>query len=368
MSKIELVLFMITLLVVFIGLIFSLKKIINNEDPSTLFFTTGIGFALDSFGGNFLSNLNFAFSNIKNWKTNFRLNLSFSQSNFSSTELCTGIFFVVIGVLFVLYTKKRLFILNINGYSETKVEDHYKSLKLSQFSFKEKEIDIINDIKVKMTNDEADRIIKRITRKVDSFKEESKDNKRAYTGIAQIPFIVYAGTLLRKVNFDRFFEFDKMQTHTYRELSDKCEYEKLENNTDFSKFDKEITDILVAISTTKQITNEKLSHFKSNNIVQLALKEPKDNAIQSKQQLVDYKNKIIDVLNDLQVRFPKLEKFHLFISSQSCLPFEIGKVIEDYRNAETIVYHFDMQSEEKYPWGIVINGKNKGKFVDRRKN
>ena len=48
-----------------------------------------------------------------------------------------------------------------------------------------------------------------------------RKNKRGYTGIAPIPLIMYAGTILGKEKIDEYYEFDKKETNTYYRLKNK---------------------------------------------------------------------------------------------------------------------------------------------------
>ena len=56
---------------------------------------------------------------------------------------------------------------------------------------------------------------------------------------------------------------------------------------------------------------------------------------------------------------------NLVYSGQSCLALELGKVFfDDTRMPEVTNYHYDFQNQvTKYPWGIIINGHNKGKLI-----
>lgn len=60
-----------------------------------------------------------------------------------------------------------------------------------------------------------------IEEQVNAFKNETIERKRGYTGIAPIPFIMYAGTLLERGEINYYYEFDKIDTNDYYKLEHK---------------------------------------------------------------------------------------------------------------------------------------------------
>ena len=104
-----------------------------------------------------------------------------------------------------------------------RLENYFKSLKMSNFEFKEREIDFVKIYKKMFAptlNKEVFECIKEdIQEKITAFKNESKEVKRGYTGIAPIPFIMYAGTFLQREVIDEYYEFDKKETETYYKLT-----------------------------------------------------------------------------------------------------------------------------------------------------
>ncbi|WP_141235344.1 SAVED domain-containing protein, partial [Priestia megaterium] len=55
---------------------------------------------------------------------------------------------------------------------------------------------------------------------------------------------------------------------------------------------------------------------------------------------------------------------HLVYSGQSCLAFEVGKLMDNQRMVEIINYHYKQQNNPSYPWGIVLNGDRKGTYIE----
>ena len=45
-----------------------------------------------------------------------------------------------------------------------------------------------------------------------AFRNETSKITKGYTGIAPIPFIMYAGTFLNRVKINEYYEYDKIKT------------------------------------------------------------------------------------------------------------------------------------------------------------
>ena len=125
------------------------------------------------------------------------------------------------------------------------------------------------------------------------------------------------------------------------------------------------SNFVIAISITRNITDTQLKQFEEKfNIIKLEVDEPYDNKIRYKEQLNEYVNSIFDLIEKTSQMFNNIKSINVICSSQSCLALEMGKrSVDTTRIPEIISYQFENQSDIKYPWGIVINGKNKGKLI-----
>lgn len=292
------------------------------------------------------------------------------EGSFNFWYFGLGIALISISVLIYLNSKKKLYILNINAYIPMRIEDFFKGMKMSNFEFKEREIDLIKIYKrifSKRLDDESFECIKdEIEQKVEAFKNETSDIKRGYTGIAPIPFIIYAGTFLERIQIKNYYEFDKIATQSYYKLREdkKIKFPQLKINTDIDNLNKLNTEVVLSISLTQFITREDLCQFLNLDIVEMGTGMTKDNIIIGKEQLFQYNNLIFETIEKLGKKLPKLKTIHIVYSGQSCLALEMGKrSIDSTRLPQIISYQFEIQSEIKYPWGIVINGADKGKLI-----
>ena len=344
-----------------IGAFFVIKQFSNQNKEqgiSSLLITTALSLIVGSFGSfwdkfiQFLSIL----KNSETAKESIAIIKETSEPNIP--QLITGAILLIAGIYFWKYIKNKIYILNINGYYDKRIEGNNRDLGLGKFEFKEREIDFIQTYKKGINPTTTKDIANMLKEKVTSFKDESKEFKRGYTGIAPIPFVALAGTYLQREKIDHYFEFDKIDTEKYYELKEGNGYSALEVKTDLNHLNPNVTEVVLSISVTKEIKDVQLTQFEGIDIVKLAVDTPEDNKIRYTNQLKDYVKTIMDTIEEIGAT-----KVHLVCSSQSCLALEIGKRIENYRMAQVICYFFDMHNQKKYPWGIVLNGDEKGKYI-----
>ncbi|HBG8471718.1 TPA: SAVED domain-containing protein [Clostridioides difficile] len=356
------------IIVIIIGIIFTVlkfKKSKKEEGVASLLFTTGITLITSSTPATIDKCLDLLCNMTK-------LNNTVSSTDgFNYPYFVVGVILVGISIFQYIHIKKKIYILNINGYMHKKIEDFFGNLKIDNFEFKEREIDFVKIYKKLFCyklNEEAFMCIKEdIEDKVKAFKEETKNNiKRGYTGIAPIPFIMYAGTFLQRENIDEYYELDKISSETYYKLTTHkgVDFQEIKLKTDINSLNKSNTELVVTISLTQKITDSDLSQFSNIDKIHIGIDDLKDNAIRSKEILNEYKNFIFDNIEKLLKEFPYLKTIHLVYAGQSCLALEMGKrSFDSTRLPEIIIYQYEGQSNKKYPWGIIINGQKKGDLV-----
>lgn len=291
--------------------------------------------------------------------------------DFNIPYFVLGIVLIILSIVLTYFKKTSVTILNINGYFKRTIDESIKNSKDLRTNIKEYEINFVDIyqriFKKRLDNESYECILGKIKEDIDAYKNYSRDGKRGYTGIAPIPLIMYAGTILGKEKIDEYYEFDKKETNTYYRLKNKRFdfYPKLNVNQNIKNMDKSKKNIVIAISVTAKITNEQLAQFQEDsNIIHIGVDNPCDNLIKSKKQLIDYINTIFDFIQEIFEKFGNLKNIHIICSSQSCLAIEIGKrSIDDTRLPQIISYQYEAQNNIKYPWGIKINGNDKGKLI-----
>lgn len=358
----------ILVVIIICGVLYVGFKFINGKKNQSFvgtMFTTGASL-ISLASGNWQDTLIKVLAIIKN-----RNDINELVDDFNLYYFFLGVFLITVAIILSFYSKKKVCVLNINGYMRQRIEPYFKKKKDIINDFREREINFVNIYKKIFCNrfdkESCECILEEIKEQVNAFKNETIEGKRGYTGIAPIPFIMYAGTFLEREEIDDYYEYDKIDTKDYYKLKHKNnkKYSKLNLKTKLEEIDVNKNDIVIVISITKKITNIQLKQFEEKcNIINLEVDKPCDNKIRYKKQLNEYVNNIFDTIEKVSQKVNNIKTINIVCSSQSCLPLEMGKrSIDATRIPEIISYQFENQSDIKYPWGIVINGKNKGKLI-----
>lgn len=366
---IKIIIIVILLIVILLGGIYAFNKFKKNkkeESFSALLFTSGLTLVVSS-SSSFFDKILVGMGVLLKYSKPIEL-----EGDFNIYYFCLGTTLIIISIIMNIYIKKKLYVLNINGYSNKKIELFLTKIKISNYDFKEREVNFVNLYKrifsLRLDNESFECIKVEIEDEIKTFKNETIDKKIGYTGIAPIPFIIYAGTFMDRIKIDNYYEYDKIETNTYYTLKSnkKANYPKLNIITDINEIDKNKNEIVIAISLTQPITDSAISQFVCNsNVVKMGVSKPTDNTIRYREQLNEYVNLLFEIIEQLGRVIPNLSKIHLVYSGQSCLALEIGKrCVDTTRIPQIISYQFENQSTTvKYPWGIIINGVDKGKLI-----
>ena len=272
--------------------------------------------------------------------------------------MAIGLLLLVVGVVLkFIDAAASAVILNMPGtIHHTKTDGMLKALKCQNSD----EIEIITaNCQTEMhrlSQTRANAIIADIQNQMDRFNREAK-SKRCFTGMAPIPFIIYAGTKHRGSDIRYYLEFNKATQ----------EYTKLNNDKKFPELLRpaiktvETKEIVVAVSTTAIINEANTNQF-SHPVYNLALVEPKDNAIFSKRQLNDYVNTTVTFISEICKQNSHITKVHLLLATQACFAYAFGKLLVNMQNRvpQIISYHYIAPS---YKVGMVINGTSSGQIV-----
>lgn len=284
-------------------------------------------------------------------------------------QLGTGFILVIIGIWMKLYVKNKLSILNLLGAKERRIEEHRKDVGLNQFEFKEREVDLSVYAK-KMNRERYEEATELIKLKMESFYSENREVKKGYTGTAPIPLTMFAGHCYKGAPTTEFFEYHKFD-RKYMKLgvakkrwfSSEKEYPELKLKQPLTTLNLENTEELVlGVSVTMEITPMQVQQFRSP-FIELSIENPVHNAIMYEEQLQEYAKNIFDMIVELGSR-PKVKKIHLVLSCQSCLAFELGKLLttETYMK-EVINYHYVNDPTPRYAWGVSFNRQGT-KFIE----
>lgn len=272
-----------------------------------------------------------------------------------------GLLLIILGLFLRKDIKDRIFVLNMLGlFSQKEISDvqNLKDLKLVDFKVKEIIIDFVDIFNGLMTEEKNQLIVNKIKVQCEKFSNRSKDFKSCYTGMAPIPYTILAGTRLSNCNLKRFFEFKRID-NKYYELKVKDGFQKHKPLQVIypQNIKSDSTEIIISLSITEFIQKDDLVQFRNLDLIEIRLNEPKDNAIISNEQLEDYGNKVLNVIEDTKKKYPRINKIHFVASIPSCVAIKLGMLIalSNNRLPQIISYHFEQSNFPKYPFGIVVS-------------
>ena len=288
-----------------------------------------------------------------------------------------GLVLIALGIFLNYKASERIYVLNMYGISVQKDINDPKSIKdlhISEYKVKENVIDFVSFFNgASMDADTNMKICNQIKRAADNYVAKVKEqNETCFTGMAPIPYTVYAGTFLEGAKISRYFEYVN-KDGKYYELSDASK-RKLKKTPGLKpifpeKMTPNASEVVLAISISHSISDNDLSQFSCDK-VRLSLDEPMDNIIQYKQQLTNYKDEIIKTIETNIVKnYPNVKTIHIAASIPSCIAVEIGKSIGSKANRvpEIVVHHFISSSSPRYTFGVYVSGNNKGHLYEERR-
>lgn len=272
--------------------------------------------------------------------------------------IALGVVLLIVGIVFKYKdASAKYVILNMPGtIHHTKDDGMLKALGIK--NGEEIEISTANcqAEMLKMSQSKVNAILYDIQRQMERFNRQSNE-RRCFTGMAPIPFVIYAGTKHEGDDIRCYLEFDK-STQLYVKLNNNKKYPKLVR-PEISTVNAE--EIVIAVSATAEIKCNNTSQF-NMPVFNLSLEETKDNAIFSKKQLNDYVNETAKFIEEVVKKNSSITKVNLLLATQACFAYALGKVLVLMQNRvpQIVSYHYIAPS---YKTGMVINGSDAGKIV-----
>ncbi|MDF2879702.1 MAG: 2-methylthioadenine synthetase [Clostridiaceae bacterium] len=356
----------VLLVTIIIFLVLKLKNISKGQTPGLFFIALGGGLISSSFPS--LSD------RIINLGEKILVSNSIPNLNDTNyTSLISGFILIVIGIYYNQNVKDRFFLLNILSKDRRLINDKntIKELNVSDFKLKECQIDVVtmfNDAN-NMTQSSCKYIAEEIEEKTKDFISQSNDFKKAFTGMFSIPFTILAGTYLSATGIDEYFEYNRNKNKYYSLKVKKWSIKKggypclniTTQNTNVQS-----SEVIVAISITKNVTDGDLIQFGNKDSIKIELQSTGDNVIEYREQLDGYTKLIVDTIENLKATYSNLETVHLVGAIPSCLSIELGRRISLNRNRlpQIISYHFKYGNTPKYSFGLVVTEKDKGKLIE----
>lgn len=358
-----------TIIVIIVFLVENLKKTTEESTASSMITS---GFLMMTSG---VCTINDTVLNICIYILNTVLPSFDMQPANKINSLCLMIFgFLLIccGFYFKKTFNEYLYILNMYGMTIQKDIDEVNAisnLKLTKYKIKEQIIDFSQLFNSGVNSNVNKYICKYIEKNANKFSNKIAEQKKSFfSGMAPVPYTIYTGTFLNNAKISNYFEYSVDNGGHYYCLK-KAKKRELNNWENLSLIlpqnpNTNATEIVLSISISKKIQASELSQF-STDIVQLNLNTPKDNVIMYLQQLQSYSDKIYkSIQDDIMNTYPNLKTLHITAAIPSCMSIEMGKCISSRTNriADIVIHHYDRSATPHYPFGVYVNGQNKGKL------
>ena len=267
----------------------------------------------------------------------------------TSPYFCCGLGFLVFIISLIAYLKYKdsIRIVNIVGFGNNEYWEQNNT-----------NVETI-DVRSWFHKKDKDKYLKQILKEVDGIINKYMSSGLSYTSIAPIPLVAIIGKHFSKIRIKDYYEYFNKSSNV-KELNDSPLFPRLRLNILNEESNCEYA--LISVSTTAKIQEHQLSQFKGCLHYNFSISKPHQNSIYSKKQLFNYSNKIIEIINKIS-SIETIKRIYLVFATQSPLPFEVGKQLNDRISKEIVVCHYQNNSNIPYEWGIALNGNNKEKYI-----
>lgn len=265
---------------------------------------------------------------------------------------CTafGLFILLRVIKFII--RPRAIVLRHSSFSNT--QSTYDSSVVSGCSVKEIEINLIDQ----MANSEIeeairvqDELIAKAIDDCDSFTD------LFYYGIAHIPLIFRAGFQVGDEGNVRLLHKYRSEQHCFREISSNPDNSvlQLQGVPNYKKASAK--EMLVVVATSLPVNCDELRVFRRSNICCELRFELNSDSLYGFDSIDSYAtmNRLrAGILNGIrkEVKKNSIKRIHLVLATSSDFAFFLAQGFSRNHDPEIVVYHYDQNSPEKYPWGI----------------
>ncbi|MCL2221248.1 MAG: SAVED domain-containing protein [Oscillospiraceae bacterium] len=292
------------------------------------------------------------------------------------TNLAIGVIMIIIGIWLQNKLRQRIYVFNMYGVVPRDISDEkaIHELKIAEYKLKEHVVNIFPILKAGCLENGGNKAIcDHIEHESHKFSNRAANKATCYTGMAPLPYTVFAGTCLASANIQRYLEFNRNDGERFYELKPQrwwnrvClrSWQSLEVEST-SNILSDASEVVLAISITSRIADADLTQFGDINVVRIGLAKPADNVITCIQRLMEYNQAICDCIETtIKKMLPNLDTVNIVASIPSCVALELGKNIARGGNRLTsiAVYHFEAHHTPKYKYGVYVNGSKKGNLV-----
>ena len=248
--------------------------------------------------------------------------------------------------------RPRAIIIKHSSFSNA--QSSYEPSIVEGYSVAEKDINIVNQM--------AHHNIVDAIRKQDSLIEEILNScdphtELVYYGIAHTPLIFRAGFQVGDEGNVRLLHKYRNDQSCFREISTNPDTHAVRMETIKVQSTKSSNEMLAVISTSIRIKPDDLLCFQSHDFCCELHFEMKEKAMYGFDSIVSYATMArlrAEILREIREQVDKkgIKRIHLAISASSDFTFYLAQSFSKNHDPEIVVYHYDCNSNIKYPWGI----------------
>ncbi|MFV8771341.1 SAVED domain-containing protein [Aerococcus urinaeequi] len=292
------------------------------------------------------------------------------SENTNNVLYIIGLILIILGIAMNYLSNKQHHVFNLLGENNKKelINNNYKVQNITTGIIRERSIDIMRLSEGKEMNEEINEsMINIILNETNIINNYAVNNGIYLTSMASIPHSILFGTYLTDKKTIKYLNYNNSISE-YVLLPNKVQKkQKINLNIDekLSRINPEdCSEVLVSISGTFTVHEKDISEFQLNNHVSIETSDILQNNISSQEEVVSIAHEIVSTLMDLSKTY---DVIHIVAAIPGMLSIELGRKIRSRDNQlkEIIVYHYNVKSNPKYEYGIVINGNSKNKLIER---
>lgn len=326
----------------------------ENKDIPTMLILGGLGI--------FSSDIDFIMNYI-----NPSVNISEDTNKFL---YIIALFLIILGIVMNYFEKQQHHVFNLLGENNKKelIDENFRVKNIRSGVIYERSIDFMMLIEFQEMDNKTNELVNKLIDKEANIINKYPFRDNIYlTSMASIPYTILFGTYIENksnityLNYNRFnseFELLPNKVRKNKKLKLNIEENFCKSKTNNSR------EILVSISGTFKIHESDLADFNLPNSAKISMNVIDENNISSQQEIINIANEIVNYLINISKEF---DTIHVIAAIPGMLSLEIGKNIKNRGNQlkRTVIYHYIAQSQPKYKYGIVVNGEEKGKLIER---
>lgn len=242
----------------------------------------------------------------------------------------------------------------INHSSFSNAQSSYDPCIVSGYSVKEKDINLVDQL--------AHHNIVDAIRVQDSLIEEAlndcdKSTELFYYGIAHIPLIFRAGFQVGDEGKVRLLHKFRNDQPFFKEISSDPDTYTVRLRPTTIRNTKVSSEMLVVVATSLPVASEDLAVFRSGNICCELHFEMENKSMYGFDSVDSYaamnrlRKGILDKIRETATK-KNIKRIHMVLATSSDFTFFLAQGFSKNHDPEVVVYHYDRNSNTKYPWGI----------------